>query len=81
MGQIDPLAHIWYVAEAGTTEQWIPELGSPMVMVLVTSTATLSVLVMGTVYLTFFPTAGYRRWIERRGLALSSSASGVSGGA
>jgi hypothetical protein len=81
MGQLDPLSRIWYVARAGTTEQWVPELGTPIVMFLVASSAGLGALVMCTVYLIFFPTAGYRRWIESRGVAFSSAASGVSGGA
>lgn len=81
LGLIDPLSRIWYVSRAGNTEQWIPEVGSPVLMVLVASSAALSVIVMGTVYLTFFPTAGYRRWIESRGVAFSTGASGVAGGA
>lgn len=81
MGHIDPLSRIWYVMKVGTMDQWIPELGSPIVMTLVASSSALSVLVMGTIYLTFFPTAGYRRWIESRSAALPSGASGISGGA
>jgi hypothetical protein len=73
MGQIDPLARVWYVARAGTMEQWIPELGASIVMVLVASSAGLGLLVMGTVYLTFFPSAGFRRWLESRSVASSGS--------
>jgi len=65
MGQIDPMARIWYVSNIGG-DQWIPELGRPVVLMLVTATSGLGILVMVTLYLTFFPTQRFRRWIESR---------------
>jgi hypothetical protein len=66
MGQIDPLSRIWYVATIGAGGQWVPELGRPIVVTLVTATSGLGILVMITLYLTFFPTQSFRRWVEGR---------------
>jgi hypothetical protein len=69
MGQIDPLARIWYVSSIGIGDQWVPELGRPVVLMLVTASSALGILVMITLYLTFLPTQRFRRWIERRALS------------
>jgi len=66
MGMIDPLARFWYIIRTGESERWIPELGGPIVIWLITLSSALGILVMISVYLTFFPTAGYRRWVEGR---------------
>jgi hypothetical protein len=66
LGQIDPLARVWYVSNIGIGDQWIPELGRPVVLMLVTASSGLGILVMVTLYLTFFPTQRFRRWVEGR---------------
>jgi hypothetical protein len=66
MGQIDPLARFWYVTVNGAGGQWVPELGRPIVLMLVTASSALGSLAMITLYLTFFPTEAFRRRIERR---------------
>jgi hypothetical protein len=68
MGQIDPLARVWYVVNIGAGGQWVPELGRPIVLTLVTASSGLGILVMITLYLTFFPTQRFRRWVEGRAL-------------
>ena len=65
-GMIDPLVRIWYVSRIGIGEQWNPELGAPITLVLVTASSGLLILAMITLYLTFFPTQRFRRWIESR---------------
>jgi len=66
MGQVDPLARSWYVATVAAGGQWDPELGRPIVVMLVTATAGLGIFAMITLYLTFFPTQSFRRWIAAR---------------
>lgn len=67
MGMIDPAARVWYVTQVGTGEVWVPELGRPIVVWLVSVSAALGCLAMVTLYLTFFPTRAYRRRVEERG--------------
>jgi hypothetical protein len=66
MGQVDPLARVWYVTTIGAGAQWDPALGRPIVVTLVTATSTLGIAAMTTLYLTFFPTRAFRRWIAAR---------------
>jgi hypothetical protein len=66
LGQIDPVSRIWYVSSIGIGDQWDPELGRPIVLMLVTASSGLGILVMITLYLTFFPTRGFRRWVASR---------------
>ncbi len=73
MGHFDPLARLWYVSQFGATGAFVPELGRPIVLTLVTGSATVGILVMTTVYLTFFPTESFTRWIKRRAPADSSA--------
>ena len=73
MGMVDPLARLWYVARTGNADRWIPELGLPIVTTLVSVTSALGFFVMISVYLAFFPTRGFRSWVEAR--AASSNAS------
>ncbi len=65
-GLIDPLARVWYVLNVGAGSQWIPELARPMTVKLVTVSSGLLILAVITLYLTFFPTQRFRRWVERR---------------
>ena len=67
-GMIDPLVRLWYVSRIGADAQWNPEMGAPATLVLVTVSSGLLILAVITLYLTFFPTQGFRRWIERRAL-------------
>jgi len=64
MGLIDPLARAWYVTQIGAGDVWVPELGRPIVVWLVSVSAALGSFAMVTLYLTFFPTRAYRRWVE-----------------
>ena len=72
MGQIDPLSRVWYVTTFGVAEAWVPELGRPIVVWLVTASAGLGCFAMVTLYLTFFPTRAYRRRIEARAARASA---------
>ena len=65
-GLIDPLSRVWYITLAGGGEVWTPEVGRPIVLAMVPLSSALNMLVMVTLYLTFFPTRGFRRWIETR---------------
>jgi hypothetical protein len=66
MGASDPLARTWYVLQVGSTEQWIPELAHSIVLTVLALTSTLGIVVVTTLALIFFPTARFRRFIERR---------------
>jgi len=65
-GMIDPLVRIWYVSRFGIGEQWNPEQGAPITLALVTVSSGLLIVAMITLYLTFFPTQRFRRWVESR---------------
>lgn len=62
----DPLARLWYWWLTGTTTSWIADVGRPIIEVVVPITSALGLGALATLVLTFFPTAAYRRWIERR---------------
>ena len=64
MGHFDPLARFWYVSQFGAEGTLIPALGRPIVLTLVTGSAAVGMLVMATVYLTFFPTESFTRWVK-----------------
>jgi hypothetical protein len=59
----DPVARLWYFHLAGTTTQWIPEIGRPIIEATVPIACGLNVAAVVLMVLTFFPTAGYRRWL------------------
>jgi hypothetical protein len=65
-GLIDPLARIWFVLQIGVGGQWNPEMGAPAALVLVTASSGLLIFGVITLYLTFFPTQRFRRWVESR---------------
>jgi hypothetical protein len=62
----DPLARIWYYHVSGTTTAWVPEVGRPIIQVVVPLSCGFNIACVGVLILTFFPTPGYRRWVERR---------------
>jgi hypothetical protein len=62
----DPVARLWYIHLAGTTTQWIPEIGRPIIEATVPIACGLNAAAVVLMVLTFFPTAGYRRWLESR---------------
>lgn len=66
MAFADPLARFWYWSLTGTTTQWIAEVGRPIIDVVVPFSSACGVAAVMLLFLTFFPTEGYRRWVERR---------------
>jgi hypothetical protein len=64
MGSADVVARIWYVTSTGSAERWVPELAHSIVIVTVSATSALGIVVATTLFLAFFPTAAFRRWIE-----------------
>jgi hypothetical protein len=64
----DPLARLWYVELTGSTTIWVPELGRPIIAGVVAFATTFLSLSGTLLMLSFFPTARYRRWVERRAL-------------
>ncbi len=77
MGMADPVARLWYVATTGSAQRWVPELAHSIVIAMVSTTSALGILVATTLFLAFFPTAAFRRWIENgagAGLAEASPA-------
>jgi hypothetical protein len=62
----DPLARVWYCATAGTTTQWIPALAREIIVAVLALTSALGLVAAACLFLTFFPTASYRRWIVSR---------------
>ncbi len=55
-----------YVLLSGTTTEMIPEILAPIIWTTVLATMLLGAVSAVTLFLTFFPTEGYRRWLERR---------------
>jgi hypothetical protein len=66
MGLSDPLARILYVSRAGTTTRFLPEVGTSIVNTTVVYSSAAGVVAATMLFLTFFPTARYRRWVESR---------------
>lgn len=62
----DPLARVWYCAVAGTTTELIPDVARNMIVIVVAVTSALGIVAAGCLFLTFFPTAAYRRWVLSR---------------
>jgi hypothetical protein len=62
----DPLARVWYWWLTGTTTDWVPEVGRPIIVALIAVASALGAVTAATLFLAFFPTAGYRRWVARR---------------
>jgi hypothetical protein len=62
----DPLARLWYVSLTGSTTEWIPELGRPIVTWVIAFATTFLSLSGLLLMLSFFPTARYQRWVERK---------------
>lgn len=69
----DPLARVWYWAITGTTTEWVMEVGKPIIVAMIVSASLLGGITAATLFLTFFPTAAYRRWVAAR----SASSVGV----
>lgn len=65
----EPVARILYVRMAGTTTEWIAEVAQPLVFGTVAVTSVVGSVAVTTLFLTFFPTARYRRWINARAQA------------
>jgi hypothetical protein len=62
----DLIARVIYAAMAGPTTEIVVELVEPVVIGTMAVTMVLGVISAATLFLTFFPTAGYRRWLESR---------------
>ena len=62
----DPIARGIYAAVAGTTTEIVMEVVEPVVIGTMAVTMVLGVISAATLFLTFFPTAGYRRWLASR---------------
>jgi hypothetical protein len=73
MGLSDPVARVWYWALTGTASAWHPEIGRPIVVVMMATTSAVGVVGATSLFLTFFPTAGYRRWVARGATAPGAS--------
>jgi hypothetical protein len=61
----DLIARLIYLAAAGTTEI-VMDVVTPVVVGTMAVTMVLGVISAATLFLTFFPTARYRRWLESR---------------
>jgi hypothetical protein len=59
----DPIGRFWYWWITGTTVQWIPEVGRTIIVSMIATTSALGVVSAATLFLTFFPTAAYKRWV------------------
>jgi hypothetical protein len=63
----DLIARVLYMMLAGTTTELVMEVVTPVVIGTMSVTMVLGVVSAITLFLTFFPTAAYRRWLESRG--------------
>ena len=59
----DPIARFWYWWITGTTLQWLPEVGRTIIVFMIATTSALGAVTAATLFLTFFPTAAYKRWL------------------
>jgi hypothetical protein len=62
----DLIARVIYAQLAGTTTEIVMEVVEPVVIGTMAVTMVLGVISAATLFLTFFPTAGYRRWLASR---------------
>jgi len=74
MGFSEPLARFWYVHLAGSTTAWMPEYGRPIINVTVAYSSAVGLVAAAVLFLTFFPTTAYRRWVESRAARISPAA-------
>lgn len=65
MAFADPLARLWYFHLAGSTTKWLVEVGRPIIQVVVPVSCGFNIGAVALLVLTFFPTAGYKRWLTR----------------
>jgi len=72
----DPIARVWYTLISGSTTEWIPELGRPILLLNMSVATGLLAVAGSTMLLTFFPTDRYRVWIGQRAKATGATASG-----
>jgi len=68
----DLIARVLYTTWAGTTSELVMEVLVPVVIGTMAVTMVLGVISATTLFLTFFPTARYRRWLESRSRATAS---------
>jgi hypothetical protein len=62
----DPLARFWYWHLSGSTTQWVGSIGRPIIDVVVPLSSAFGIAAVTLLFLTFFPTPAYRRWVARR---------------
>ncbi len=65
----DPIGRLWYWWITGTTEHWIPEVGRTIIVFLIATSSALGTVTAATLFLTFFPTAAYKRWVAVHAIA------------
>ena len=62
----DPAARAVYVTLAGSSTEFVMEVMRPVMIGTMGVTMILGIVSAATLFLTFFPTAAYRRWVEAR---------------
>jgi hypothetical protein len=61
----DPVARVAYAVSSGTSSgEVVTEIAAPIVLVTISVTMALGAVSAVTLFLTFFATRSYRRWIE-----------------
>ncbi len=66
MSLTDPLSRFWYWHLSGSTTQWVVEIGRPIIAVVVPISSAFGIAAVTLLFLTFFPTPAYRRWVAKR---------------
>jgi hypothetical protein len=56
----------WVGGDAGSSDSAVRGLAAPIIVISLTITSTTGLVAAGSLFLTFFPTAGYRGWVEHR---------------
>jgi hypothetical protein len=72
----DPIARVWYTLISGSTTEWIPEIGRPILLLNMSVATGLLAVAGSAMLLSFFPTDRYRVWIGQRAEATGATASG-----
>ena len=62
----DPVARVVYVTLAGSSTEFVMEVIRPVLIGTMAVTMILGIVSAATLFLTFFPTPAYRRWVAAR---------------
>lgn len=66
LAHADTVCRLLYWSETGSTTEWVPEIGRPILLIGTASATGFLGLAAAAMWLVFFPTRRYASWLERR---------------